>query len=301
MNNVYGTKKPANISSSDVDIFYHYRPNRNSDDPDFATFKKLHSSDVESMLFKTSAGTLTGETTEMLPGMYDLHLPLDKFSKKGIYTIYIKPKEILTEIIDVSTLAAYPDVRGIVIDSSEVNGSNINGSLVGYRVEYFNDNGRSEDFRIITSNNKCEPVAQNLTDSTQKGIRYRFNESSNLVFCTLTPSIGPSFKATNTPLLGNTGEQIAIINTKFNPFMIEVEMVEHDEETISTMLEGDQIRNLEKGTITTFTESGGIYHQSRYGTAVDPDTGKAHDFRINNRGSIDNNEQTVMNDLKNES
>ena len=49
------------------------------------------------------------------------------------------------------------------------------------------------------------------------------------------------------------------------------------------MLEGDQLRNLETNTISTFTKEGGIYHQVACGTITDPDTNKAHDFKVNNK------------------
>lgn len=286
MNNVYGTKKPALINSSDIEIFYHYRPSRNSDDINFQNFKKIDSNILTNMSVEEE------DITTLLPGMYNLRLPLNIFNKKGIYTLYIKPKEIYTNILDVSTLAAYPNIRGIVIDTSNIeDGIIANGSLVGYRVEYFNDeNIRSSDFRIITSNNRCEPVAQNLNDSMQKGVRYRFNESSNLMFCTLTPSVGMSFKTNSMPYIGTASQKIALINTKFNPFMVEVEMVEHDDETISIMLEGEQLRNLETGTITTFNADGGIYNQVTTGTITDPDTGLVHDFKINNINNVDFNE-----------
>lgn len=286
MNNVYGTKKPALINSSDIEIFYHYRPSRNSDDINFQNFKKIDSNILTNMSVEED------DITTLLPGMYNLRLPLNIFNKKGIYTLYIKPKEIYTNILDVSTLAAYPNIRGIVIDTSNIeDGIIANGSLVGYRVEYFNDeNIRSSDFRIITSNNRCEPVAQNLNDSMQKGVRYRFNESSNLMFCTLTPSVGMSFKTNSMPYIGTASQKIALINTKFNPFMVEVEMVEHDDETISIMLEGEQLRNLETGTITTFNADGGIYNQVTTGTITDPDTGLVHDFKINNINNVDFNE-----------
>ena len=291
MNNVYGTKKPALISSSDVDIYYHYRANRNTEDANFSNFKKIDSNILTSMFGDD------GEEINLLPGMYNLRLPLNIFNKKGIYTIYIKPKEIFLNILDVSTLAAYPNVRGVVIDVSKVEDESIvNGSLVGYRIEYFDENNiRSNDFRIITSNNRCEPVAQNLNDSMQKGIRYRFNESSNLMFCTVTPSVNMSFKSNSLPYIGTASQKIALINTKFNPIMMEVEMVEHDDETISIMLEGEQLRNLERGTITTFNSEGGIYHQVTTGTITDPDSGLVHDFKINN-DAIDFNEN--INEIK---
>ena len=223
--------------------------------------------------------------------MYNLRLPLNIFNEKGIYTIYIKPKEIETNIIDVSSLASYPSIKGIVIDGNSIENDLLtsNGSLVGYRVEYFNDDIRSDEFRIITSNNHCEPVAQNLNDPSQKGIRYRFNESSPLIFCTLTPSSAMSFKSNSIPYIGKATQKISLINTKFEPIMMEIEMVEHDIETISTMLEGDQLRNLETNTITTYNSDGSIYHQVSCGTITDPDNGMSHDFKVVNK-NIDFNE-----------
>ena len=279
MNNVYGTSRPAIIKNTDVEIFYHYRPNRNSDDITFGNFKKLDSTILSSINCEDNTSVFA------LPGMYNLRLPVNIFNNKGIYTIYIKPKEITTNIIDVSTLSSHPEIRGIVIDGTSIENDLLtsNGSLVGYRVEYFNDNlVRNEEFRIITSNSHCEPVAQSLNDPMQKGIRYRFNDNSPLIFCTLTPTSSNGVN-NSIPSIGNTGGKIALINTKFEPLMLEVELVEHDIETISTMLEGDQLRNLENNTITTFTKDGGIYHQAACGTITDSKTGLVHDFKINNK------------------
>ncbi len=293
MNNVYGITKPANIDTSDVDIFYYYKPSRSTNSASYDGFKKIErSGDILSPV-NVSYGD---GNKEILPGMYNLKLPLNIFKDKGIYTIYIKPREISAKILDVSTLAAYPNIRGIVIDTSNLERNDItNGSLVGYRVEYINNGERNEMFRIITSNNKCEPVSQNLNDGNAKGVRYRFNDSSELMFCTLTPSVGNTFKSNSIPYIGSAGQEIRLINTKFNPFAVEIEMVEHDDDTISYMLEGEQLRNLEKGLITTFNEKGEIYHQATTGTAVDPENGGAHDFKINNV-LIDESEN--INDIK---
>ena len=88
-----------------------------------------------------------------------------------------------TTILDVSVLTAYPDIRGIVINANANNDITFNnGDLVGYRVEYFDtNNNRTDEFRIITSNNRCEPLMKAITSSNQKGITYRFNNSSNLI------------------------------------------------------------------------------------------------------------------------
>lgn len=275
-NGTYGTKKPALITSADIDVFYYYMPTRSSESADFSAFKKLDSSVLSTMNVEVD------NDNTILPGMYNLNLPLDKFSKTGIYTIYIKPKEVSATILDVSTLASNSSVRGIVIDASSSLNDEMynNGNLTGYRVEYFTDNKRDEEYRIITSNFKCEPVAQNLNDASQKGIRYRLNDSSNLVFCTLTPSTAMSFKSDSLPYIGKVGQRIALINTKFNPVSIEMEITEHDIESVSAMLEGPQIRNLSNGIITTFDKEGGIYHQADYGNITNPAENINHDFKI---------------------
>ena len=154
--------------------------------------------------------------------MYDLKLPVDIFGRVGLYTIYIKPKEIRTNIIAVSNLAAYPNIRGIVLDTNGLDGKDgrlgNNGELIGFRVEYFdNSTGeRLDTYRLITSNNKCTPVTQNFNDSFATNIKYAFNDSSNLTFCTLTPSSSMSFNSSAYPFIGEPGQEIALINTKFN-------------------------------------------------------------------------------------
>lgn len=295
-NNTYGTKKPALVTSNDVDIFYHYRPTRSSDSSEFVSFKKLDSSLLSSMNVES------GGEQSVLPGMYDLKLPLGSFGSAGIYTIYIKPKEIITNIVDVSTLSAYPNIRGVVLSADSV--SNVDesifndGELVGYRIEYFENGERMPDYRIITSNNRCEPVSSSMTYTYKNGITYTFSESSDLVFCTVTPSVAMPYKSSSAPYIGKTSQKIALINTKFNPVMMEIEMTEHDIESIATMLEGDQIRNLDKALITTFNRDGGLYNQSAYGHIVNTKEGINHDFRLNNTTSIIFDEQNKFEKIK---
>jgi hypothetical protein len=303
-NGTYGTKRPALIDKTDVDIFYSYRPNRNTDDPGFSSFIKLSSDIISSV----DASDTNGNSLGVLPGIYNLRLPLTEFSDPGIYTIYIRPKEIDAAILDVSYLAAYPDVRGIVFNITAIQNSNDsvdgsifnNGELVGYRIEYLDDSGtRNGLYRLITSSNRCEPVAQNLNDSVQNSIRYRFNDSSNLLFCTVTPSTAMSFKSSSTPYIGENGQKVKLVNTKFNPVMMEIELVEHDSETIATMLEGDQIRNLDAGLITTFNKDGEIYHQASYGHVVNKGTGLNADYKLNHTDDIYTTESDKMKEIKN--
>lgn len=299
-NGTYGTKRPAQITAADVDIFYYYRPSNSTEAADFSSFKQLSSNLLSEVTGEYSEAE--GKSLLVLPGMYNLRLPLDVFGKKGIYTVYIKPKEIFTRILDGDCrLAAMSNIRGIVLDATSITDAEItnNGNLVGYRVEYFSsdDVTRTGDYRIITSNNRCEPVAQNLNDTSQKGIRYRFNDSSSLIFCTLTPSSSLYFKSNSLPGIGQTNQRIALVNTKFNPIALEIEMVDHDIDTVSTMLEGTQLRNLDNGTITTFNRDGSVYHQAEYGNIVNPGEGIHYDFKIQKDENIDHGEESKLQDV----
>ncbi|MFN9901867.1 MAG: hypothetical protein ACK55Z_24410, partial [bacterium] len=115
-----------------------------------------------------------GNTNEILGGLYNLRLPAETFTQIGIYTLYIRPAEIRTTITDCGVLSALPNVKGIVIDLSNVPNQYVNKffaqGLVGFRVEYLNADGSKipNFFRIVTSNFYCEPVVQNLTNTQQK-------------------------------------------------------------------------------------------------------------------------------------
>ena len=288
-NGIYGTKKPAQITSDDIDIFYHYRPTRSSES-DMNGFEQLDS--------KILSQSQVGDTTNVLPGMYDLRLPIDKFKTPGIYTVYIKPKEITANIFAVSTLSAYPNIRGIVLNATSLGALGNNGSLVGYRVEYFEGGQRTDIFRMITSNNKCEPLAQNITNVHGSNVSYRFNDNSELTFCTLTPSSNMSFDSNSLPYIGKPNQEIRLINTKFNPIMLEIEITEHDIETLTTMIEGEQLRNLDHGLITTFNKDGDIYLQTDYGTVVDSTHNTHHDYKIVRQNNLLGEEIDVLKDIK---
>lgn len=288
-NGTYGTRIPVSISEDDIDIYYSYRPTRNTDDGSNTVFHKLSSN----ILTQSHIENEEGKTDTILEGMYNLKLPVEYFNKKGFYTVYIKPKEIEVNIADVSTLSAYPDINGIVINTENLDNSLkskflVNNSLVGYRVIYFNGNSRQDYYRVVTSNNKCEPVIQSVNGNNSKLTHYRYNESSNLVFITVTPSSAPSFKANAAPFIGTTAQRVAFVNTKFEPIMLELEMVDHDADTISTMLEGNQLRDLDNGIVTTFNENDEIYAQHEHYSLKDDYTGKpVYEVKRNKKDNID--------------
>lgn len=271
MNNTYGSIRPSIVNiSNDVEIFYHYRPTRNSEDTSFTSFKKV--SDVTSMLSIAEFEDSEEETSDFrLPGMYNLSLPVSIFSRVGFYTVYIRPKEIKATIKDIGVLAAYTDINGVVIDLNEqTDQSNLfqSDALNGYRIDYYEDDGdglkRQNYYRIITGCNRCEPITQNLSSANTNSNGYRFNSSGSLCFLTVTPNSSPSYKSGSTPFIGSPNQTIRISNTKFDPVMIEVEICRHDIETLNTAIDGNQIRALDNGLVTTYNENGEIYSQKEF-------------------------------------
>lgn len=297
----YGTNIPINISNSDitslVDISYCYHENRTYDSLSNATFYPLESTILTQAQRDSDSGV-----DQVVEGMYNLQLPVSVFNRKGFYTVYIKPKEIAATIADVGTLTAYPDIRGLVIDISTIGNDNIqtkaqnSNELAGYRIIYLDDSGNRQDhYRIITSNNRCEPVIQAPNSSSDKSYTYRYEESSNLIFVTVTPSSAPSFKTNATPYIGKPTQRILLVNTLFEPIMLDIEMTTHDADTISYMLENSQLRDLDHGLVTTYDENGNIYIQHEYYTMKDQYTGKPiYEVKENRGSNIDFSQSSTL-------
>ena len=281
MNNTYGNVKTAVINPiKDVEIFYHYRPTLNSDDTSYRDFHKIK--DVASVFTTTNISEDAKNSSDepfpdtILPGMYNLSLPVSIFGRKGFYTVFIRPREIYCTIKDIGALGAYPDISGIILDMDDINEDrSLFGSdnLTGYRVEYlqYEDNGirRQDYYRLVTSCNFAEPITQNLTSANTNSNAYRFNESGTLSFITLTPSIGPSFKANANPYIGSPNQRIIISNTKFDPVCIRIEICENDFDTLATSIDGNQIRALDNGLLTTYNKDYEIYKQWEFYTLKD--------------------------------
>jgi hypothetical protein len=97
MNNTYGNVKSAVINPrQDVEIFYHYRPTLNSEDTTYRDFHKID--DVTSVFTTVNISddsknypSRSQFPDSILPGMYNLSLPVSIFGKKGFYTVFIRP------------------------------------------------------------------------------------------------------------------------------------------------------------------------------------------------------------------
>lgn len=262
---VYGTIRPADVSPEDVEIILNFTPSR--DETNNFLLTKLDAPSILKPYFN-NADTGGNANVELLGGLYNLTLPSDVFNRIGIYTLYIRPAQIRTTILDCGVLSALPNVKGIVIDLNAVptNYRNkfVNQGLVGFRVEYLNSDGTKVPnfFRLITSSFFCEPVVQNLTNTSQKAIRYRYTDSNtNLIFCTLSPSSAPTNKPNATPYIGQPDQDIIITNTFFNPITLDIELAEHDFSTLAIALYGNQTKSMDDGIYTVYDSNNNIYKQ----------------------------------------
>ena len=262
---IYGTIRPADVSPEDVEIILNFTPSR--DETNNFVLTKLDANTILKPYFNNDD---TGGTpnVELLGGLYNLTLPAEQFNKIGIYTLYVRPAQIRTTILDCGVLSSLPNVKGLVIDLNAVpsNYRNkfVNQGLIGFRVEYLNSDGTKVPnfFRLITSSFFCEPVVQNLTNSSQKAIRYRYTDSNtNLMFCTLSPSSAPTNKPNATPYIGQPNQNIIITNTFFNPITLDIELAEHDFSTLAIALYGNQTKSIDDGIYTLYDNNNNIYKQ----------------------------------------
>lgn len=267
-NSRYSTIRPATVSPSDVEIFYTYSPNRE-------TIPTLTMSKLEPASQYLKPYTTTVDSNELLGGLYNLTLPPSVFNQLGIYTLFIRPKQIRTRILDCSSLTALPNEKGIVIDTvGAVDNSNnpidINSiieNLAGYRIEYLNNiNGelflKQNYFTIITSANRAEVVSTNQANSTQKATTYRLTDSGKLIFLTVSPNTINPVKPNLKPFIGEPSQNIILTNTNFNPVMMEIELVNYTEEEIGLGIFGNQIRDVQSGVVTHYRDDKTIYKQN---------------------------------------
>ena len=264
----YSNIRPSDVSPADVEIFYYYVSGRTSSAP--VTLKKLTSTTILTPVYhnQNTTDVTSAQNVELLGGMYNLKLESADFSELGIYNLYLRPKQIRTQISDCGVLSSLPSVRGLVIDLSTVSSEDVNKftpqGLVGYRIEYLGDDNTKTPnfFRIIASSFYCEPISSNLSNSTQKAIRYRYSDTpTNLMFLTVTPSSAPTTRPNVVPFIGQPNQKIIITNTYFNPVTIEIEMVQYDDTTLGYALYGNQTKAMTSGIYTIYDNNNNIYKQ----------------------------------------
>jgi hypothetical protein len=287
----YGTIRPSDVSPEDVQIILNYTPSR-----DVTNNYVLTELNAQTILKPYFNNTQTGGNAgvEVLGGLYNLTLPANQFNALGIYTLYLRPAQIRTVITDCGVLSALPNVKGIVIDITNVptqfQNKFVPQGLVGFRIEYLNADGSKipNFFRVVTSSFFCEPVVSNQVNTTQKSIRYRYVDGdSNLIFLTLSPSSSPTNKPNSTPFIGQPNQSIIISNTFFNPITLEIEMVEYDISSLAIALYGNQTKSIDDGIYTIYDTQNNIYRQYNLYEIRDQFNALLYEVRQNRGNNID--------------
>jgi hypothetical protein len=287
----YGTIRPSDVSPEDVQIIMNYTPSRDVTNDYVLT--ELNAQTILKPYFNNSQ-TGGNANVEVLGGLYNLTLPANQFNALGIYTLYLRPAQIRTVITDCGVLSALPNVKGIVIDITNVptqyQNKFVPQGLVGFRVEYLNADGSKipNFFRVVTSSFFCEPVVTNQVNTTQKSIRYRYVDgNSNLIFLTLSPSSSPTNKPNSTPFIGQPNQNIIISNTYFNPITLEIEMVEYDVSSLAIALYGNQTKSIDDGIYTIYDTQNNIYRQYNLYEIRDQFNALLYEVRQNRGSNID--------------
>lgn len=250
---IHGTVKLADVDFNDVDVLYAYSPNRESLGD--TQFQPLFNS-VTNNEFRKMLGA---------DGGYKLRLPASIFNRLGFYLLLVKPKTFQTQIVDCSFVVTNNDTeiqiskKGIVIPKLQFQSS---GSLIGYQIEYFDDNGNKiKNFHRIVTSSDLVSVNSNNNSSNASSTTYVLDPNGNQLFLTLTPDEASLISNQSASDLGKSGQQILISNTFFDPTMIEVEMVDQSIKTLSYALYGNSTRDLETGVYSIFNEQGQLYKQ----------------------------------------
>jgi hypothetical protein len=276
-----------------VDIILNYTPSR--DETDNFVLTKLDAVSILRPYFNNQqTSSSPNPNVEILGGLYNLRLPAEQFNQLGIYTLYIRPAEIRTSILDCGVLSSLPNVKGIVIDLNDVpsqfRNKFVNQGLVGFRIEYLNSDGTKipNFFRIVTSSFFCEPVVQNLTNTSQKAIRYRYTDNNtNIIFCTVSPSSSPTNKPNATPYIGQPNQNIIMSNTFFNPITLDIEIADQDFSTLAIALYGNQTKSMDDGIYTIYDANNNIYQQYNLYEIRDQFNTLLYEVRQNRGDNID--------------
>ena len=246
------------VSKDDIDCLYAYSPSNEV---------------TGNMVLKPLYSQMTNADFQKMlgaDGVYRMRLPATLFNELGFYTVLIKPKSFELQIQDcsviVSTSAGQTTIsqKGIVIPNIQINGGQ---SLVGYQIEYFDNNGVKikNFFKIIASSDRVS-VSTNTNTANPIQKTYVLDPNGASLFLTVTPDEGGSISSSQSVNIGSAGQTIILSNTFFDPVLVEVEMVDQDIKTLSYGVFGNSQRDLETGIYTVFDENNNIYKQYNIGS-----------------------------------
>lgn len=263
----YGNVRPADVSPNDMEVYYTFAPNRETVATE--TFSLTPTDIFQELLLPTDEQTAGQEN--LLEGNYNVSLPATVFNEIGIYTIFVRPRVLRDvntdgqiQIVDCGVLSSLPTVKGIVIDGNQLDTDlTANNALQGYKIEYIDSDGAKlrNTVRYVVTSNKVIPVTENIGNTSQTAVRYRFDDSGNLIFLQVTPSSASNVKPNISPFIGLPNQTILMSNTFFNPFSMEIEFVENTIDTLVNFVAGEQIKDVDNGILSYYDQDRNITKQ----------------------------------------
>lgn len=295
---IYGNIRPSDVAITDMEVFYTYSADRETPSN---TTTRIDAEQIITELKLPDGDPLETGIDNLLEGMYNLTLPATIFNELGIYTIYIRPKGIETIIVDCGVLSSLPTVKGIVLNANSLD-ENLQGNnaLQGYRIEYINSDGSKlrNTARYVVTSNKCIAVTENIGNTSQTAVRYRFDDSGNLLFLQLTPASASNVKPNVKPFIGVPNQIILMYNTNFNPIAMEVELVENDIDTVVNYVGNNQLKDVDNGILTNFDKDGNILNQFDLYEIKD-DVGNVPLYEVKQKREVIDSSQTIENATEN--
>ena len=247
----YGITRSSDVSIDDIDAFYNYTPNRETQND---VFIRIAANSIITYNYLPIDEQILGQEN-LLEGVYNLNLPSTIFNQLGFYTIYLRPKVISLTVMDCGVLSALPTIKGLLLNLNDLPSNLVSNNLLqGYKIEYINSDGTKmrNIVRYVVTSNKVSPVTENIGNTSQKAVRYRFDDAGTLLFLQLTPSSSSDVKPNAQPFIGNPGQTILLSNTNFEPLSIEIEMVENTLDTLMDIVAGEQVKDVQKGILTHY-------------------------------------------------
>jgi len=167
-----------------------------------------------------------------------------------------------------------------------------NGALDGYRIEYINADGTKlrNTVRYVVTSNKAIPVTENIGNTSQTAVRYRFDDSGSLLFLQVTPASASNVKPNVSPFIGVPTQSIYMYNTNVNPLTVEVEFVENTIDTVVDVVAGEQVKDVKRGIFTNYDEDRNILRQFNL-FEIDDDVTDDALFEVKERREVIDNSQ----------
>ena len=245
---IYGTKKLANISPSDVDIMYSYSEDRNSIGE--IQYKPLFNEPTSSDLQKS-----------IIDGVYKLRIPSIILTGNGYYSFVIKPRSFMAKIedffymdnsnigSDISLKSYIPgeinvdnyQTTGIILYNSPVNSIISNGWFFEV-LDNVQNSGLVKRNNFIKYVSTCQAVHRNNLDSTYSLSSLSKPTTNHAMI--FSPDLNYAIENKNNREKIAINQDILVTNNFVYPYQFEFEKIDQNIITLGYGIYGNSMREI---------------------------------------------------------